>query len=157
MGGSIIVLGASAHISYNIICNTSLNLDKEAYLYIDRNDNIDSVQQKIIENIQPKSMFGFELLRKVYKYDERIKTGRYEIKPDDTMKSLFRTLYSGRQTPIKMTVPSVRTIDRMAQTLVQQLMLDRLEIMNMLTSSATITRFSYTPTPLPYPVIPTTS
>lgn len=35
---------------------------KTTYIYIDRDDNLDSVYHKIIRNGHPKSMFGFQYL-----------------------------------------------------------------------------------------------
>ena len=54
------------------------------YIYIDRDDDVDSVYHKIAEAGNPKQMHGFESLVKYQGYN--IKTGRYAIKPTDNMR-----------------------------------------------------------------------
>ena len=59
----IILAGAGGAGSiYYYFFAKQLQLTKTTYIYIDRDDNLDSVYHKIIRNGHPKSMFGFQYL-----------------------------------------------------------------------------------------------
>ena len=131
-------------------------LTETAYIYIDRNDNIDSVYQKITQTGNPKQMYGFKVLAKDADYANHIKTGRYAIKPTDNMRYLYRRLSLGYQTPIKLTIGSVRTLDRLARNASHQLMIDSVEIATLLNDTAFIRKMGYTKETLPALFIPNT-
>lgn len=57
----IILTGAGGAGSiYYYFFAKQFQLTKTTYIYIDRDDNLDSVYHKIIRNGHPKSMFGFQ-------------------------------------------------------------------------------------------------
>ena len=126
-----ILLGIAgiAHIYYYFFAQP-FQITDTTYIYIDRDDDVDSVYHKIIEVGNPKQMHGFESLVRYQGYN--VKTGRYAIKPTDNMRYLHRRLSMGYQTPIKLTVGSVRTLDRIARNTARQLMVDSCEIANIL-------------------------
>jgi UPF0755 protein len=99
-------------------------------------------------------MHGFESLVRYQGY--YVKTGRYAIKPTDNMRYLHRRLSMGYQTPIKLTVGSVRTLDRIARNTARQLMVDSCEIANILNDTAYISKLGFTPETLPALFIPNT-
>ena len=115
---------------------------------------MDSVYHKIIEVGNPKQMHGFESLVRYQGYN--VKTGRYAIKPTDNMRYLHRRLSMGYQTPIKLTVGSVRTLDRIARNTARQLMIDSCEIATLLNDTAYIRKIGYTKETLPALFIPNT-
>ena len=53
--------GGAGSIYYYFFAK-QFQLTKTTYIYIDRDDNLDSVYHKIIRNGHPKSMFGFQYL-----------------------------------------------------------------------------------------------
>ena len=92
------------------------------YLYIDKDDTPDSVRAKIKQAGHPGTLSGFSLMAGLGGYE--VESGRYAIHPEDRMFSLFRRIKQGRQTPMRLTIPSVRTIDRLAGVLGRKLMTD---------------------------------
>jgi UPF0755 protein len=72
------------------------------------------------------------------------------------MRYLHRRLSMGYQTPIKLTVGSVRTLDRIARNTARQLMVDSCEIANILNDTAYISKLGFTPETLPALFIPNT-
>ena len=152
---AVILLGIAgvAHIYYYFFA-PPFQLQETAYIYIDRDDDIDSVYNKIIEVGNPKQMYGLksQVMQKGY----NIKTGRYAIKPADNMRYLYRRLSMGYQTPVKLTIGSVRTLDRMARNASRQLMIDSTEIANLLNDTAYISKLGYTKATLPALFIPNT-
>ena len=153
----IILAGAGGAGSiYYYFFAKQLQLTKTTYIYIDRDDNLDSVYHKIIRNGHPKSMFGFQYLAEKEKYGDNIRTGRYALNPSDNMRYLFRRLSMGYQTPINLTVPSVRTVDRLVRAVSRQLMIDSLDIAKLISDSAYCAQMGYAQETLPSLFIPNT-
>ena len=150
-----ILLGIAgiAHIYYYFFAQP-FQITDTTYIYIDRDDDVDSVYHKIIEVGNPKQMHGFESLVRYQGYN--VKTGRYAIKATDNMRYLHRRLSMGYQTPIKLTVGSVRTLDRIARNTARQLMVDSCEIATLLNDTAYIRKIGYTKETLPALFIPNT-
>ena len=157
IGLAIILLGATfGGIVYHYFFARLFQITETAYIYIDRDDNIDSVYQKIILIGQPKQMFGFEYQAEKNGYAQHIRTGRYAIKPGDNMRYLYRRLAMGYQTPVKLTVGSVRTLDRIARNTGRQLMIDSIEVARLMADTAYIRSIGYSKETLPALFIPNT-
>ena len=90
------------------------NINNSTFIYIDEDDSADSVFAKIELNLHPKSMTGIKFLSRIKGYEKRIYTGAYKIDAGTTTFEAFKKLESGRQTPVRLIVPSVRTMDRLA-------------------------------------------
>ena len=152
---AILVLGIAgiAHIYYYFFAQP-FQITDTTYIYIDRDDNVDSVYTKITQAGNPKQMHGFESLVRYQGYN--VKTGRYALKPTANMRYLHRRLSMGYQTPVKLTIGSVRTLDRMARNASRQLMIDSVEIATLLNDTAFIRKMGYTKETLPALFIPNT-
>lgn len=153
---SLTFLGFIAGGIYQLFFSQPFQISETKYIYIDRDDNIDSIYTKIIQTGNPKSMKGFMILANKHEYNQHIKTGRYAIKATDNMRYLHRRLSLGYQTPINLTLGSVRTIDRIARNISRQLMIDSTEIMELLTDTAYLNNIGYTQETLPALFIPNT-
>ena len=142
-----------AHIYYYFFAQP-FQIENTAYIYIDRDDNVDSVYTKIIKAGNPKQMHGFESLVRYKGYIPL--TGRYAIKPSDNMRYLHRRLSMGYQTPVRLTIGSVRTLDRMARNVARQLMIDSTEVAALFNDTAYIHSIGYSKETLPALFIPNT-
>lgn len=153
----IVLAGAGgAGTIYYYLFAKQFQISKTTYIYIDRDDNLDSVYHKIIRAGKPKSTFGFQYLAEKEHYGNEIRTGKYAINPDDNMRYLYRRLSMGYQTPVNLTVPSVRTLDRMVRAVSRQLMIDSVDIAKLISDSAYYTRMGYSKETLPSLFIPNT-
>ena len=154
---SIVILlfgiAGAAHIYYYFFAQP-FQITDTTYIYIDRDDDVDSVCHKIAKAGNPKQMHGFESLVRYKGYSP--KTGRYAIQPTDNMRYLYNRLNMGYQTPVRLTIGSVRTLDRMARNVSRQLMIDSTEIAKLLTDSGFIRKMGYTKETLPALFIPNT-
>ena len=106
--------------------------DEVEYVYIDKDDNIDSVYQKLKPIATEHGMAGLKTLIRHSSYDKNIRTGRYQIKPSGMIFKVFRDIKNGQQTPISLVIPSVRTVEKLSAELSKHLMLDSTEILNAL-------------------------
>lgn len=141
---------------YQLFFSQPFQISETGYIYIDRDDNIDSVYNQIIKVGNPKSMKGFKIIAEQKGYDKNIKTGRYAIKPTDNMRYLHRRLSLGYQTPVNLTIGSVRTMDRIARNASRQLMIDSTEIIGLLNDTAYLNTIGYTQQTIPALFIPNT-
>lgn len=119
----------------------TFNISDTAYLYIDEDDTPDSVQVKIKQTAYPGMSGGFPLMSALSGYT--VKSGRYAVEPDDNMFSLFRKLRQGRQTPVRLTIPNVRTMERLAGVLSHKLMLDSATVAQSFADSAFCQKYGY--------------
>lgn len=134
------VLGIGGYIVYK----SGFTISEPVSLYIDKDDNIDSVRHKIETLGKPRNMAVFDLFAKLLSFDEKIRTGKYEISPDESMLQMIRHIRNHNEQPIKLVVPSVRTMEDMAGRLAHQLMIDSTEIAERLNDEGQIARLGYT-------------
>lgn len=123
---------------------TSFSTAKETqYVYIDSDDNIDSVYTKLSAKASGRGIACFKMLVRHSKYAENINTGRYAIKTSDGAINVYRNLKNGLQASVNLTIPSVRTLDKLAGVLGKKLMLDSTSIINTLRNRNVCNRFGY--------------
>lgn len=126
------------------------------YVYIDNNDNIDSVFTKLEKISTAHSMSGFRILANHSQYANHIRTGRYGIKSGDGALKIFRHLKNGLQSSLDLTIPSVRTVEKLASELSKKLMVDSTQILHALKDEATCQKYGYDTTTIACIFIPNT-
>lgn len=94
------------------------------YVFIDDDDTADSVYAKLEPLSSSHSITGLRTLARHSGYAGNIRTGRYAIAPGDMVFTVFRHLRNGQQTPLSLTIPEVRTMERLAGVLGKKLMID---------------------------------
>lgn len=113
------------------------------YVYIDNDDTSDSVLVKLEAAGHGYTLTGYGTLAALCGYDSHVKSGRYAIKPGESVFTVFRKLKNGLQSPVSLTIPSVRTIDRLSAELAKRLMVDSAQIMKALTDESVCQRLGY--------------
>ena len=126
------------------------------YLYIDKDDNIDSVVTKLSPIASTHGMQGLRTLIRHSQYAKHIRTGRYEITASVGAFKLFRHLKNGMQAPVKLTIPSVRTIEDLSETISQKLMISKDTLLQALSNPDTCRHYGYTVEAMPCLFIPNT-
>ncbi len=139
----LLVGGILTSIGYYYIFAPITNINKTTYLYIDNSDTFDSILQKIKKEGVVERLQGFQWLADYNDYGKHIRTGRYAIQPGDDAITLYRRLSRGQQTPVKIVVPSVRTLDKLAQHIGKQLMIDSIDIATPLNDSLFCAQMGY--------------
>lgn len=150
---------SSGYIAYRrIMTPMSDAMSETLYITVYPTDNASTVSDKITTTAAIKSsgVKGIDMLMRYYKYDERVKPGRYVIRPHDTPHDLCLRLLAGNQSPIRLVVPSVRTLDRLASAVGKQLMTDSAAIMDILADNRLIDSLGYTTASFPALFIPNT-
>lgn len=131
------VLAAAAFIIFTPMSSKGEN----KYVFIDDDDNIDSVYSKIEPNAKGYTMSLFKLLAGKTDYANHIRTGRYAIEPGMGTIQTFRRFRNGQQEPVSLTIPSVRTLDRLAHEVAKKLMLDEDQLYNAITDEKTCEKY----------------
>lgn len=152
----LIAGGAVGGWGYNRVFAPQFHPAKKSYIYIDRDDNLDSIYNKVEKYGNPGSMQGFRWMVWHRDYDRCIKTGRYAIRPGESVYHLFSRLYRGYQEPARLVIGSVRTLDRLARNLGEQLMIDSAEIAASLNDTLFLQSAGYNQETLPALFIPDT-
>ena len=141
--GSAAVVLLVAGFTYCYLFSGLSKSAKTEYVYIDSDDTQDSVFSKIHPIANAIPMSGFSTLARHSGYADHIRTGRYAIHPGEGALMVFRHLKNGQQTPVSLTIPEVRTIDRLAGALARKLMLDSADVAIHLSDSAYCARWGY--------------
>ena len=155
---AVIVLAvlASAGYAYYLLLAPQFHPQKTQFVYIDRDDTVDSVYNKVLQAGQPGNLTGFRWMARYRKYDQCLHTGRYAIRPGENVYHVFSRLYRGYQEPMNLIIKSVRTLDRLSQNVGGQLMIDSAEIAALLNDTAFVKQLGYTPATLAALFIPNT-
>jgi UPF0755 protein len=98
--------------------------DEAVCIYIDNDDDIDSVYAKIDRSLSPSSMLVFKTLSSLFSYADNIHGGRYEIPARASSFYVFRRLRGGKQTPVRIVVPPTWTKEMALGRMAEKLMTD---------------------------------
>ncbi|SFF94010.1 endolytic transglycosylase MltG [Prevotella sp. KH2C16] len=126
------------------------------YIYVDADDNIDSVYNHLESVASAHGMRAFRILSRHSQYEDHIRTGRYEVSTSTGAFQLFRHMKNGMQKPVNLTIPSVRTMDKLAAELSKRLMLDSTTLYKAFTDDTLLQRLGYTKETIPALFIPNT-
>ena len=144
------------YLAYSTILAPIVRGEQTVYIQIHPEYDTQQVAEVLTSSATIESMAGFAPLMKYYKYDERVKPGNYAIRPGDSMRDICLRLLSGNQTPVRLVIPSVRTLDRLAGAVGKQLMTDSAAIAAILTDYHLIDSLGYTAETFPTLFLPNT-
>lgn len=153
--GIILVVVATGITGIITVMNHPFRIEKNTYLYIDADDNTDSICHKLTTQLQASSLKGFKLLTTVGGLDP-IHPGAYRFSQSDNCLTVYRRLKSGAQTPVNLTLPSVRTVGKLLKTVSHQLMTDSSNLARLLMDSIYCAQIGYSTETLPCLFIPNT-
>ena len=131
----IICLLALAGMMVYYLTGSLSKSGQSEYIYIDDNDDIDSVAAKLAPIANEQALLSFKLVSRHVGYSKHIRTGRYAIEPGEGIFSVLRKLKNGHQAPVRLTIPESRTTDRLAGALARKLMMDSLSLSILLKDS----------------------
>lgn len=141
---------------YYIIKIESTDIRETEFIYITPEDNAASIIKQMSEIEGIGSVKGFEILAKHNKFDSRKRSGRFAINNGDNMHAIYRRIVSNEQTPVKLVIPSTRTIAQLIGAIGRQLMIDSLELSKFMTEPIFYKTIGYNEATLPSLFIPNT-
>ena len=153
--GGIVVFGiAGAVWGWRNLMSSPFDITETTYLYIRPMDTEEDVRQQLREVAGARSMFGWNMARRLTEFHPR--TGRYAVEPGESMLSVFRKLKHGQQAPVRFTIPSVRRLEKLAGVMANKLMLDSADVAFAFADSIFASNYGYTVATLPALFIPNT-
>lgn len=151
----LVVLSAAA-LLHRTVFAPLFEPERTTFIYIDRDDTPDSVITQLNHAAYPRNLWGMRLLMRYRHYDERMRTGRYAVRPGESAYDVFCRILRGYQEPMNLTVGSTRSLGALARHVARQIMIDSTEVAHALHDSLTIARLGYSPQTLPALFIPNT-
>ena len=151
----LLMIGGGCTLA-SLLLDRPFRISGPTFLYIDNDDTMDSVCVKMEKELQASSLTGFRLLSSVYGYKEHIRTGAYRIIPSENIYKVFIRLERGHQTPVRLVLPGVRTLDRLARSVSRQIMADSSQIARLLDDTVYLKELGFTRETLPAFFIPNT-
>ena len=152
--GCVVIAAAVMAWGIHATLAPAFELSEEAYIYVRPATTEDDILQQLRDVAHARSLVGWNLLRLVM--DFKPQTGRYAVHPDESVLAVLRKIRNHQQEPVRLTLPSVRRLRRLASILGQQLMMDSTEVADAFADSAFATRWGYTTATLPALFIPDT-
>ena len=113
------------------------------YVYIDKDDTVDSVIMKLDGIANRHSISAFKTLIRHSSYAKNIRQGRFEIAPGNGALTVFRKLKNGLQAPVNLTIPSVRTPEKLAEAVASKMMFSEAELINKLNNDSVCKKYGY--------------
>lgn len=143
-------------IAYYYFLTSMTDINETTYVYIDRDDNQDSLFNKLEPYSSNHGLNGFKIIARHSNYAENILTGRYAIKPGENAYDIFKRFKYGQQTSMHLRIPSVRTMDKLAAHIGSKLMIDSAELVKAFYDTTFCKNYGYTVETLPALFIPNT-
>ncbi len=109
--------------------------DETSYLYVDDDDDLDSISAKMDTLCHGYGVAGTMMLAKCTGYGSHIRSGRYPISNATGSLLFFRRMRNGQQEPVHLTIKSVRTLERLAEDVSQKMMMSKEDLMSYLTEN----------------------
>lgn len=123
---------------YQQVEEPNINLDgkKEVYIYIPTGSDYKDVTNILYANNYIINRASFEWVAEKKGYAALVKPGKYQLKEGMSNNQLVNLLRSGKQVPVKLVFNKIRTKDRFAGIISNQIEADSLELLNLLNNES---------------------
>lgn len=132
-------IGGGLYYYHNYL-NTSFNIEKTVYIYVDEKDDYTSVRQLLIDSAKIKNIEVFDRLAKLKNFKE-VKSGKYAITTKDDAKSVLNKLQFSYQVPVRVTFNNMRLKTDLTERISEQLMLSKEDLDKILSDSAFCSKY----------------
>ena len=119
----VALLGAAAAVGWYFVMSPLVNVEEEQTVKVWPNESA----QTIVDRVGETAHCDVRGLRWLTLRSAAFRPGNYAIRKGDSMRTVWRRLLSGNQTPVKIVVPSVRTFALIAGALGHRLMADSVD------------------------------
>jgi UPF0755 protein len=129
--------------------------DKRTYVFVDEDDNGDSIYNKVKAKANGHAAWTFHKLMALRGFGDEIRCGRYEIGSAGALMT-FHRIRNGMQTPVSLTIKSVRTPERLAEDIGKKMMFGKGDLLKVLTNADSCKKYGYRPETIIAMFIPNT-
>lgn len=117
--------------------------DKSNIVFVKAEERPEAIIAKVGKHSRAPQFAAFKFMASLVG-DDLVHAGRYELGRRSAF-AVFRSLYGGHQTPVRLTIPSVRTLNDMAGVVCQKLQFKKAEFMDAVNDRDFIDRLGYNP------------
>lgn len=117
------------------------SVSKTTHLYIDNDDNIDSVKYKLSKTAGSSTMFYFNLLANLTNYKSKVYCGHYEISASNSTFDVFKSLRGGLQKPVRIIISSAWTKEMALGQVSRRLMIDSMLLVKTFNNEAECSKY----------------
>ncbi|MCI6252484.1 MAG: endolytic transglycosylase MltG [Bacteroidales bacterium] len=142
------LVAAAAFSAYSLLSSLSSAPDAQR-IFVDADDDADSVRTKVLAHASWHGSLGFRLATTFMPGGLRVPAGAYDIGSGQSPMAVVRRLRAGRQTPVRLTIPSVWTMNDLAGRLSRFMLTDSATWAAHFADSTWCARFDCTPQTLP--------
>lgn len=108
-----VLVAAAAFSAYTLLSPLSSSGDVQR-IYVDADDTADSVRAKVLAHASWHGAIGLRLATTFLSGGDSVHPGSYDIGSRQSAVAVVRRLRAGRQTPVRLTIPSVWTMNDLA-------------------------------------------
>jgi UPF0755 protein len=123
--------------------NVSNQLKEPAFLYIKSSASYDAVLDSLTSANILEDVESFKWVSEKKNYPNKVKGGRYEIKPGMSNNELVNMLRSGNQKALNLTFNNIRTKLELASKISKQLEFDSLELITLLNDNNFLKEYGF--------------
>ena len=151
----IVASGAVLYTLYSRL-ESPVTVKEPFRIYITPGTTQEKVMESILLHDPDANTKGLRLWLNHRNYSDNILTGCYTVNSGASAREVANMLSGGIQTPVKLIISSVRTVDRMASIISSQLMMDSAQVSTLLTDNMYLDSIGYTPQTVFCMIIPNT-
>ncbi len=120
---AIIVVVCTSFYFYQVFFASNFRVGEKgaAFLYIPPGGGFSGVKDSLEKNRLVHDFLPFGFVARLTGYRDQVKPGAYAIEPNESNYSVLKRLRAGRQTPVRLTFTSYRTLDQLEARLDQRL------------------------------------
>ncbi len=130
---------------YSMLMADNVALDKSYELKIKEGSTYQQVYDILKNDGVLSDISTFDKVASLMKYNEKVKSGRYLVKPSMSNRTLIAKLRSGDQDPLNLTFNNVWNIQELAGKLSKELAADSLTLLNEFLSGGNLSKFGKSP------------
>lgn len=132
----LLVLVFAAIIYRNVMGVNIITGKNNAVIYIPTGSSYSQVADSLKSKLIFKNIDVFDWIAKRKRYPKSIKPGRYLIKGNLTYNQLINILRSGKQSPVRVTFSTARTLGQIAGKIGQEIEADSSQIMDFISDDS---------------------
>ena len=152
----IILLLAGGVFIYNRLFSPAFDINETAYIYIDERKDYDELLLQLQTTAKIKDIRSFQKLASATGYPDKIKTGRYALTPQTTLRQALAILSNAMQTPTNITFNNIRIKQDFTKRINEQLMLDGDSLLSYLNNQQICQQYGFDTTTILCMFIPNT-
>ncbi|MBQ2077820.1 MAG: endolytic transglycosylase MltG, partial [Bacteroidales bacterium] len=140
----LLVAGAFvAYKAYNYAYAPNVTAENNTYIYIPTGTDYNGLLEILKSSGNVTDMDSFEKVADFKKLDQKVLPGKYKLENGMSNNELVNMLRSGRQTPVKVTFISLRTLDILAGKAAVNIEADSADIATLLKDEETAKKYGF--------------